>query len=351
MTLATHSTQAPAARKRGGGPAHIHQVNAMTIGRQPLPEGGEIKSLCRAAAGIIHTLSASTEARAYPTDRVRGAQKMEPRSANHPSPAAQPVKGYKHCLLTNQPQVYRAKQVAGNASDRSSLKLLFHLFEMDASLTLDTLNSLIDAAKGIDEFQRPGRVRRLEYVDELQQLLPQLKDEGHASRFSARLIGQADKQIFQDVNPTLCGQIFPIASRGVDAHVQETELAGQVEDSRGFSPTRTSLGNKLLNTRSSAFLPQSTVLPLLLLPPQVPSEQDCTYRTNPLYPSRRTFTGPRPVHDPEDQDRQHRAHNEQLVDIGQLESDVEFAIHGWLLATSNPSSLPAVALLVHGGAV
>ena len=94
MTLATHSTQAPAARKRGGGPAHIHQVNAMTIGRQPLPEGGEIKSLCRAAAGIIRTLSASIEARVYPTDRVRGAQKMEPRSANQPSPAAQPVKGY-----------------------------------------------------------------------------------------------------------------------------------------------------------------------------------------------------------------------------------------------------------------
>lgn len=110
MTLATHSTQAPAARKRGGGPAHIHQVNAMTIGRQPLPEGGEIKSLCRAAAGIIHTLSANTEARVYPTDRVRGAQKMEPRSANHPSPAAQPVKGYKRPQLPKADRTFPTRR-------------------------------------------------------------------------------------------------------------------------------------------------------------------------------------------------------------------------------------------------
>ncbi|MFU6377892.1 hypothetical protein ACM792_22135 [Metapseudomonas otitidis] len=101
--LATHRTQAPAARKRGGGPAHICSVNAMHHGRQPLPEGGETDSLCRAAAGIIplitSLISAHNGAHAYPTEGVRRAQKMEPRSADHASPAAQLVKGYTHRQL------------------------------------------------------------------------------------------------------------------------------------------------------------------------------------------------------------------------------------------------------------
>lgn len=98
--LATHRTQALAARKRGGGHAHICPVNAMPLGRQPQPEGGEIDSLCRAAAGIIPLItpliSAHNGAHAYPTEGVRRAQKMEPRSADHISPAAQLVKGYTH---------------------------------------------------------------------------------------------------------------------------------------------------------------------------------------------------------------------------------------------------------------
>ncbi len=96
--LATYRTQAPAVRKRGGGPAHFQPVSAIPLGRQPQPEGGEIDSFCRAAAGIIPLItpliSAHNGARAYLTEGGRRAQKMEPRSANHPSPAAQLVKGY-----------------------------------------------------------------------------------------------------------------------------------------------------------------------------------------------------------------------------------------------------------------
>lgn len=101
--LATHRTQAPAARKRGGGPAHSCSVNAMHHGRQPLPKGGEIDRFCRAAAGIIPLItpliSSHNGAHAYPTEGVRRAQKMEPRSADHPSPAAQLVKGYTYRQL------------------------------------------------------------------------------------------------------------------------------------------------------------------------------------------------------------------------------------------------------------
>lgn len=108
--LATHRPQAPAARKRGGGPAHFQPVSTMPLGRQPLPESGEIDSLCRAAAGIIplitSLISAHNGAHAYPTEGVRRAQKMEPRSADHPSPAAQPVKGYTSPLIGENPQKF-----------------------------------------------------------------------------------------------------------------------------------------------------------------------------------------------------------------------------------------------------
>ncbi|WP_236247392.1 hypothetical protein [Pseudomonas tohonis] len=110
MTLATHCTQAPAARKRGGGPAQDLQMNARTLGRHPLPEGGEINSLCRAAAGIIPSLPAGSGAHVYPTECVRGGAVDVHRSANPQLPAAQPVKGYttsiseldvRHKLLMN----------------------------------------------------------------------------------------------------------------------------------------------------------------------------------------------------------------------------------------------------------
>lgn len=95
MTLATHRTQAPTARKRGGGPAQDLQMNASAHGRHPLPEGGEINSLCRAAAGIIPSLPAGSGAHVYPTKGVRGGAEDVHRSATPPTPAAQPVKGYK----------------------------------------------------------------------------------------------------------------------------------------------------------------------------------------------------------------------------------------------------------------
>lgn len=98
MTLAAHRTQAPTARKRGG-PAQDLQMNASAHGRHPLPEGGEINSLCRAAAGIIPSLPAGSGAHVYPTKGVRGGAEDVHRSATPPTPAAQPVKGYTHPLL------------------------------------------------------------------------------------------------------------------------------------------------------------------------------------------------------------------------------------------------------------
>lgn len=106
MTLATHCTQAPAARKRGGGHAQDLQMNASTLGRHPLPEGGEINSLCRAAAGIIPSLPAGSGAHVYPTKGVRGGAEDVHRSATPPTPAAQPVKGYKRPALKAEERLF-----------------------------------------------------------------------------------------------------------------------------------------------------------------------------------------------------------------------------------------------------
>lgn len=119
MTLATHHTQAPAARKRGGGHAQDLQMNASTLGRHPLPEGGEINSLCRAAAGIIPSLPAGSGAHVYPKKGVRGGAEDGRRSATPQSPAAQPVKGYKHPVqllpLRSQPVRQNSNGQAGHS--------------------------------------------------------------------------------------------------------------------------------------------------------------------------------------------------------------------------------------------
>ena len=94
MTLATHRTQAPAARKRGGGLTHMLQDCAVATGRQQMPEGGEINSLCRAAAGIIPTLSSARAGVGHPTTGVRRAAEMGPTLRFPFRPYAQLVKGY-----------------------------------------------------------------------------------------------------------------------------------------------------------------------------------------------------------------------------------------------------------------
>lgn len=71
LAHATYSTQAPAAQKRGGGMARRIQLIAIAQGRQPMPEGGAIKSHCCAAAGIFQpNLQHSPKAR-IPQERLR----------------------------------------------------------------------------------------------------------------------------------------------------------------------------------------------------------------------------------------------------------------------------------------
>ncbi|ATH02730.1 glycoside hydrolase [Pseudomonas aeruginosa] len=66
-----HSTQAPAAQKRGGGLAHRIQLIAITQGRQPMSEGGAIESQCCAAAGIFQPNPQHTPKVRIPHERLR----------------------------------------------------------------------------------------------------------------------------------------------------------------------------------------------------------------------------------------------------------------------------------------
>lgn len=98
MTLATLTTQAPAARKRGGGLARRYLLASLLMGRPAMPTGGETKSLCRAAAGITSALPRDCESFAYPMIGVRQARELsKPLRALTPL-AAQLVKEGKSLL-------------------------------------------------------------------------------------------------------------------------------------------------------------------------------------------------------------------------------------------------------------
>lgn len=96
MAPATLSTQAPAARKRGGGPLRRVLLAASLAGRPSKPEGGAIKNLCCAAAGLFLSPPQAHADVAYPTTSVRrGAE--DAASLRFPlAPHAQLVEGYKH---------------------------------------------------------------------------------------------------------------------------------------------------------------------------------------------------------------------------------------------------------------
>ncbi|HCH7783893.1 hypothetical protein [Pseudomonas aeruginosa] len=71
LAHATHSTQAPAAQKRGGGLARRIQLIAIAQGRQPMPEGGAIESHCCAAAGIFQPNPQHAPKARIPHERLR----------------------------------------------------------------------------------------------------------------------------------------------------------------------------------------------------------------------------------------------------------------------------------------
>lgn len=329
--LATHRTQAPAARKRGGGPAHFQPVNAMPLGRQPLPEGGEIDSLCRAAAGIIplitSLISAHNGAHAYPTEGVRRAQKMEARSADHASPAAQLVEGYTYLGVMVLPDagtnlfavLFQSNTNLLNLSGTLICQSGEPLQESGTALSSELFSHLSRNHLGNSPMERPG-IGKIEIHHRSIRKL-----SGIGARMLKLLM--VDTQSFK---------ICRVSLQGEHSH----------------------LNRCVCEASHLVCLEHVVILTPLTLQSRVcclgSTHPNCnTYRSNTpnrLYPGRSIVARPRPVHHPEDQNRQYGTHNKQLEDIGQLKTDIKFAIHDWLLAISNYSSLPTVAPLVHGGA-
>lgn len=74
LAHATHSTQAPAAQKRGGGLARRIQLIAIAQGRQPMPEGGAIESHVAQQQAYSNPTFSTRRRHAYPTKGCAGAR-------------------------------------------------------------------------------------------------------------------------------------------------------------------------------------------------------------------------------------------------------------------------------------
>lgn len=97
--LATAALGATAVRQHGGGQARHAALTQQQAGRPTHPAGGEINSLCCAAAGIFALASRHRAAHAYPLTGVRRAAHPPAPLRSSPRRRAQPVKGDEHLAL------------------------------------------------------------------------------------------------------------------------------------------------------------------------------------------------------------------------------------------------------------
>lgn len=103
MTLATQHTHVRAARKRGGGLARRYVPALPLAGRPAEPAGGDLKSLCCAAAGLFSSALPATAGASTPTTGVRRAPPLGTPLRYRNSPHAQPVVGYGHVICFGRP--------------------------------------------------------------------------------------------------------------------------------------------------------------------------------------------------------------------------------------------------------
>lgn len=326
--LATHRTQAPAARKGGGGPAHFQPVNAMPLGRQPLPEGGEIDSLCRAAAGIIPLItpliSAHNGAHAYPTEGVRRAQKMEPRSADHTSPAAQRDQG---CKTSGELNIHlQLGEMLLSRSEQALNRNICHLrhpfhdrnlvrWERRRSQTRDDTSATSpEALANLYPSSSSFRVWQALDADFTQHPLPLLKDGG---------------QYLQSGEP--CLSLLRSSSSQVDEP--------------GGMPTKTECKAQKLRL----FVPLRLDLKLCLTIEDPYSRDDRCDRTNGLHPGGSAFCTPWQVEKPNKAEHSNWRYQPKPWAYCETHPDI-LRHHVNPVRSQLQASMPAAPLAVHGGA-
>lgn len=323
--LATHRTQAPAARKRGGGAAHSYSVSAMPHGRQPLPEGGEIDSLCRAAAGIIPLItpliSAHNGAHAYPTEGVRRAQK----------PLCSFTE-YKVRKLDTAPTCTSSENSLHCRMLPDKLNDTFpNLAVMGAGLSFP-LHDLISIKRHSISQTRSNGIRG--------EIGRSFKSEKAICNFLRVQLGEVDRLKVPQRELKQRSMVFKHCWLWSALDNVFTGLRDSYERICGYIR---SLGHVLVSLNKLLGPPTST------LPLSNPNGScDCTNTPYCLHPSGGIFAIPRQCKHAEDENHNNWAY-QQLKNIRQRKPDVKLMVHKWLLAIKNCARLPAASPQVHGG--
>lgn len=311
MAPATLSTQAPAARKRGGGPLRCAPLAASLAGRPSKPEGGAIKSLCCAAAGITPSPSQAHADVAYPTTSVRrGAE--DAASLRFPlAPHAQLVEGYKHLTL-------QSLQQAGSG--------LFDLRALD-----------------FEGEKRPGGAtvcyQLIQEMPLRHQSAPEVQNSlCHFGRRRTKHI-KAEKKVGLAINHPL--DLCPPRSCVFD----NVELLNEP-----LSRAQGSCGN-LFEENLGLFLTYllSLLGPTVCKPSHPNRRKDRSYRTNSLNPRGGVVASPRPAIYPPPEQHSRRRKQSPHQQAARAQGNREFVgRHGHPLAINDAQSMPLGAEPVQG---
>lgn len=321
LAPATLSTQAAAVRKRGGGLARRALLTLSLAGHPSMPEGGAIKSLCCAAAGIFLPKPKAHAGVAYPTTSVRGAQKDAASLRSTTAPHAQPVEGYKQ--LAGEPKF-------GQVSARRSFNPT-HRDRRSGSCSSHSLPITIIE----------GRIfnHRLHALPDFRDSMTKFNPTDCGLRLGNGLIGDLGNK---------CTSIRQPCSHHQSVVVVEHRIVGHIDR------RKTRLTDVFCN-RHHLFQQLRFLLPdqLPLLSPLTGSDpygsEDRSNRTNRLHPSRSIAAAPRPSpHPPAKRNHQGRQkHPLQQAARAQVNREL-FGQHGHPLAIGRGRSMKASSEPVQG---
>ena len=369
MTLATASTTTKAMPRHGGGLVHPENAQQQAGGRLQLVTGGEIKSLCCAAAGNIPAPLQAHTPRVYPTTCVRRAadQRESLRSTNRPH--AQLVVGYGQLDRAQNAQL-RSTQYAPTLQIRCGQTdlLVVELYQLQPSaITLRACRQTIN----FNTHQAPSLHSLLQMNHVMQQC-------------SRPQVGGGDVVQQRPINWPL-GGVTTIYIR-LDRSLYEAKKGfawspwGIRPNSRSCEPSHLILYcwilyqlpgkhlickiqfiSKVVGHRQEKLLSPGCFAPLLHSGMPVGEECGPSYsqnRTECLYPPRCIRRQPpmlHPISNRADKKPQHRSADQQPPHrpkrafdhlLGSLQS-----LHSiWLLAIKPAASLPTLSSAVHGGA-
>ncbi|BCY01562.1 hypothetical protein PszF2a_13510 [Stutzerimonas stutzeri] len=204
--LATAALGAPAVRQYGGGRAPRAPLTQPPGGRRARSTGGEIKSLCCAAAGIIALASRPRGARAHPLTGVRRAAHHAAPLRSMTCPHAQSVQGYRchvQISIATEPRRHGERNVAMK-------KPAGHLLASKPQL-------LSHGQSGVDVLARPQFTRTNRLLDAIKPTKGDEKFLGHKQLVTVNNDGE--RPFFQGRTRRQLVMRHPIGNLSVAADV------------------------------------------------------------------------------------------------------------------------------------